>query len=108
MSPRNSSASAGDSADRRERARSALSTLSAVGAALAGAGAGALLWKSLLPLAWVVLGIGLFSHLIGMVGVQRLLASTGYEPPIWQRLAYWLCWTIIALIIVIWMWGLVR
>jgi hypothetical protein len=108
MSSWDSSASAANSADRRERARSALSTLSAVGAAVAGAGAGALLWKSLLPFAWAVLGIGLFSHLIGMVGVRQLLASAGYSPPLWQRLAYWLCWVIIAVIAIIWMWSLVR
>jgi hypothetical protein len=86
--------------DHRERNRSALATLSAVGAALAGVGVGALLWRSLLPLAWLIVGVGIISHLVGMVGVRRLLAYEGYNPPRWQRVAYWLCWIIISVVVV--------
>ena len=86
--------------DGRERTRSALATLSTVGAALAGAGMGALFWRSLLPLAWMVVAVGLVSHLVGMVGVRRLLAADGYEAPGWQRAAYWLCWVTIAIVVV--------
>ena len=79
-----------------ERARSALTTLSTVGAAIAGAGVGALLASAVAPIAWWVVGVGLTSHLVGMVGVRRLLLSGGYQVPAWQRVAYWLCWAAVA------------
>ena len=79
-----------------ERSRSALTSLSAVGAALAGAGIGALLGTQLRPLAWWILAIGILAHLVGMVGARNLLASAGYHPPAWQVAAYWLCWALIA------------
>ena len=82
-----------------ERARSALTTLSTVGAAIAGAGVGALLGPALAPIAWWVVGVGLLSHLVGMVGVRRLLTSKGYQVPAWQRVAYWLCWVAVAAIV---------
>ncbi len=81
---------------RTERERSALMTLSTVGAAIAGAGAGAVLSAALLPLAWLILAIGTIAHLFGMVGTRRLLAAGGYHPPGWQRTSYWLCWAAIA------------
>ena len=81
---------------RRERQRSALTTLSAVGAAVAGAGVGALLASALAPIAWWIIAVGLGSHLVGMVGVRRLLSSSGYHAPVWQQAAYWLCWAAIA------------
>ena len=83
---------------RLERSRSALTTLSAVGAALAGAGVGALLGTELKPLAWWIFTIGIIAHLVGMVGVRRVLASAGYRPPAWEVAAYWLCWAAIAAI----------
>ena len=82
-----------------ERSLSALTSLSAVGAALAGAGIGALLGSELRPLAWWILAIGILAHLVGMVGVRRVLASSGYQPPAWSVAAYWLCWAAIAAII---------
>jgi len=107
----------------RKRARAALTTLSAVGArladsrslttviltparrflacvfALAGAGVGALLGAELRPLAWWIVAIGILAHLVGMVGVRKLLAAIGYDPPAWQVGAYWLCWAAIAAIV---------
>lgn len=82
----------------RERTRSALMTLSTIGAAVAGAGTGALLASSLRPLAWIIVAVGLIAHLFGMVGVRRVLSTSGYVPPSWQRAAYWLCWAAIAAI----------
>ena len=84
---------------RLERTRSALSTLSTVGAAIAGTAVGALLATALLPMVWVVLGVGLAAHLVGMVGMRRFLARKGYDAPPWQRAAYWLCWLAIAAVI---------
>lgn len=83
---------------RTERVRAALTTLSTVGVAVAGAGIGALLASTLSPVAWWIIAVGLASHLVGMVGVRRVLSSSGYSPPGWQRLAYWLCWAAIGVI----------
>ena len=79
-----------------ERSRSALTTLSTVGAAMAGAAVGALLEPALRPIAWIVLAVGLASHLFGMIGVRRLLTKGGYQAPFWQKAAFWLCWIAIA------------
>jgi hypothetical protein len=81
-----------------ERIRSALTTLSTVGAAVAGAGVGALLSSALAPVAWGFVAVGVISHLLGMVGVRRLLSSAGYQIPAWQRFGYWLCWAAIGAI----------
>ena len=51
-------------------------------------------------LAWWILGVGLVSHLLGMLGVRQLLTRTGYKPPAWQQAAYWLCWAAIGAIII--------
>lgn len=74
----------------------ALASLSDTSAA--GVGIGALLAEDLRPLAWLVLGGGIMVHLVGMVGLRRLLAGTGYQPAAWERLLYRLCWLIIAAI----------
>ena len=84
-----------------ERSRSALTTLSVVGAAVAGAAVGSMLDTELKPIAWWIFTIGITAHLVGMVGVRRLLAQTGYEPPAWQVSAFWLCWAAIAVIVAI-------
>jgi hypothetical protein len=83
----------------RERRRAALTTLGTVGAAVAGAGIGALLAPTLLPFAWAIVAVGVISHLVGMVGLRSLLASAGYRAPAWQRLGYWLCWAAIAVVL---------
>ena len=91
-----------------ERSRSALTSLSAVGAALAGAGVGALLGSEIKPVAWWILAIGILAHLVGIIGVRRVLASSGYQPPAWQVAAYWLCWASIAAITAFGLMELVR
>lgn len=87
-------------AQAREPARSALTTLSTVGAAVAGAGVGALLATALRPVVWPLIAVGLVAHLTGMVGTRRLLTSTGYTAPGWQQAAYWLCWAAIGVILI--------
>lgn len=83
----------------QERTRSALTTLSVVGAAVAGAGVGALLGADLRPLAWWIFAAGLIAHLVGMVGIRNFLAAGGYFPPPWQKAAYWLCWAAVGIVV---------
>lgn len=83
-----------------ERLRARLTTLSTVGAAVAGAGIGTVLAPTLTPVVWWIIVLGVTSHLLGMVGVRRLLSSAGYRPPLWQHMAYWLCWAGIGIIAV--------
>src|SRR4051794_2318093 len=91
-----------------ERRRQALTTLSTVGAAVAGAGIGALLSHALLPVAALLLVVGIVSHLLGMVGSRQLLASTGYRTARWQTIAYWSCWAAIGLLIPVLAWQFAR
>ena len=78
-----------------ERRRAALAMQSSVGAAVAGAGVGALLAPIIGPAAWLILGVGLLVHIFGMVGTRRFLARGGYTPSRWEQAGYWLCWAII-------------
>ena len=94
--------------DGEERARSALTSLSTVGAALAGLGLGALIAPTLSEVAAAVLAVGIVAHLIGMVGLRRKLFAAGYRPPLWQRLAYWLCWATIAAVLAYAVWEAMR
>ena len=91
-----------------ERTRSALSTLSTVGAPVAGAAVGALIAPALRPIVWIVLAVGLASHLIGMVGVRRFLAGRGYHAPARQHAAYWLCWAAIGALLLFLLWSALR
>ena len=78
-----------------ERRRAASATLSTFGAGVAGLGIGILAAGHLGSLAWPILVCGVAVHLVGMVGVRRAASATGYEPAIWEKIAYWLCWTAI-------------
>lgn len=98
----------GEPDQRREEMRSALTTLSVVGAAVAGGGVGVLLAPALRPIAWLIVAVGLASHLIGMVGIRRLLSKQGYRPPGWQVAAFWFCWAAIAAILVYSVWEAAR
>jgi hypothetical protein len=91
-----------------ERRRSALASLSAVGAAVAGAGVGALIGPKIIAIAWPAVLAGLVAHLVGMVGMRRLQSATGYRTPGWQTTAYWLCWAVIGVILLFGLWKLVR
>jgi len=82
-----------------ERMRSALTTLSVMGAAVAGAGVGSLLGSDLWPLAWWIFAVGVLAHLVGMVGIRNFLAVGGYDPPTWQKAAYWLCWVAVGIVV---------
>ena len=83
----------------QESTRSALTTLSVAGAAVAGAGVGSLLGADLRPLAWWIFAVGLIAHLVGMVGIRNFLAAGGYVPPAWQKVAYWLCWAAVGIVV---------
>jgi len=78
-----------------ERRRNAAILLSSVGAGLAGIGLGMMAGPSLSRLKWVVLGIGIFVPLAGMVGRRRLQRDQGYPLARWEQLGYWLCWAAI-------------
>lgn len=91
-----------------ERDRAALRSLSTVGAAVAGLGLGALIAPTLSEVAGVALLVGVLVHLCGMVGLRRKLFAAGYCPPPWQRFAYWLCWGMIAAVVVYVAWVVVR
>jgi len=78
-----------------DRARAALGSLSAVGAGVAGFGAGVLFADRVPALAWPALVGGVVVHLFGMVGAMRLQSAEGYRPARLERFGYWACWLII-------------
>lgn len=82
------------------RARAAFGSLSAVGAAVAGFGAGILFAGPLRALAWPAMIIGIGVHLFGMVGTMRLQSASGYIPSSIERIGSWFCWVIIAALLV--------
>jgi hypothetical protein len=82
------------------RTRAALGSLSAAGAAVAGFGVGVLFAGALAPLAWPAVIVGVVSHLIGMLGTMRLHSAQGYKPSAIEKIGYWLCWAIIAALLV--------
>jgi hypothetical protein len=90
------------------RARTALGSLSAVGAAVAGFGAGVLFAGPLRAMAWPAVIIGIGVHLFGMVGTMRLQSASGYIPSAIERIGYWFCWAIIAALLVYAVMELVR
>jgi hypothetical protein len=79
-----------------EQRRNASLLLSTTGAAVAGIGLGALLGDALRPEAVAILVMGIFAHLVGMIGNRRAQLSTGYHFRWWEVGAYWLCWALIA------------
>ena len=40
--------------------------------------------------------------------LDSAVLAAGYRPPLWQRLAYWLCWATIAAVLVYAVWEAVR
>ena len=89
---------------RVERQRAASATLSTFGAGMAGLGIGILAAGPLGSLAWPILVCGVAVHLVGMVGARRVATAVGYEPAIWEKVAYWLCWIVILGLGVIVLW----
>lgn len=78
---------------------SGFSSLSSVGAALAGFGAGLLLADPLAFAALPSLLVGLTVHVYGMVGAARLRRETGHLPGLWQMSGYWVCWLTMAVLV---------
>ena len=75
---------------------------------MAGIALGVILSSALRPIAWPMLAAGIGIHLFGMVGIRRLLSSTGYRPGVVEQAGYWLCWTIIAAVLLYGAWALIR
>lgn len=82
-----------------DRADSAARLLATTGAALAGAGIGALFAGMIGSLAVAVLATGVIAHVIGMVGHRRAQESAGYRYAPWEIVAYWLCWVLIVALV---------
>ena len=82
------------------RTGATLASLSAIGAAVAGFGVGVLLATDLKPLAWPAVVVGIAVHLFGMVGATRIRTAGGYMPSVAERAGFWLCWAIIAALLV--------
>jgi hypothetical protein len=77
------------------RSEYALNLLSVTGAAVAGLGLGAVFHNFLQPVAILLALAGLASHAIGMWGRSQLASE---NPPLWQSVAYWSCWAVLALL----------
>ena len=63
-----------------------------------------------MALKWTVLGVGLVAHLAGMVGRRRIQHEQSDQLARWERVGYWVCWGLIAALIVyaatVAVWGL--
>ena len=83
-----------------ERRRRALNMMSSIGAALAGIGVGIYLASPLALAAPLILAVGLIAHLYGMVGTRRMLGESSVAPALWEQAGYWVCWILIAGVLV--------
>jgi hypothetical protein len=70
------------------------------GAGVLGAGLGALLADWAAPYAMALLALGALLHGWGMLEKRRL--DAGAALPLWSRSLYWLCWIVLAALMV-WM-----
>jgi hypothetical protein len=80
--------------------RAWLELLGGVGAAILGAGVALVFRYVLAPLAVPLLLVGLVAHGLGMWGKHRLDASGSTAMPPWTLWAYWVCWALIAGLVV--------
>lgn len=87
---------------------SGFSSLSSVGAALAGFGAGLLLADPFALAALPTLLAGLAVHIYGMTGAARLRREAGHMPGLWQVTGDWLCWLTIAVLVAYVAWGVAQ
>ena len=78
---------------------SGFASLSSVGAALAGFGAGLLLVDPLAFAALPSLVVGLSVHVYAMTGAARLRREADHLPTLWQASSYWVCWLTIAILV---------
>jgi hypothetical protein len=68
------------------------------GAGVLGIGLGALLAQWAAPFAVVLLVLGVLLHGWGMVEKHRLEA--GATSPSWSKALYWICWVLLALLMI--------
>lgn len=73
---------------------------SGVGALVLGAGLGALFPSWFAPAAGLVTVSGLALHAFGMWDKHRLEAANETENPLWVTALYWLCWLLLAGVLV--------
>jgi membrane-bound ClpP family serine protease len=85
-----------DHIDRRETAAMLLST---TGAAIAGAGFGLIFSRLLQPYGAAVLIVGIVAHLVGMISRRRAQSSQNYVRAAWEVASYWICWSLIILLL---------
>jgi hypothetical protein len=74
--------------------------LSAAGVFLLGAGVGAWFGEVLMKFAVVLLVGGGLIHGLSMYGKHRLETAGGMAQPLWYRILYWLCWSLLAILAV--------
>lgn len=74
-------------------------TLSALGAAFVGLGAGLLLDLDLPALAWGLLVGGVATHAIGMRYLHQRRQGHVDQQPKWLEVLYWVCWAVLILVI---------
>jgi hypothetical protein len=73
---------------------------SSLGAGVLGVGFGALLADQLRGLGVPVLVLGLLLHAWGMADNRRLQAKAGAPTVWWSTLLYWICWVLLAALVV--------
>ncbi len=86
--------------DTAMRQQNAAMLLSTTGAALGGVGVGVLLSDFLGGLGIAILLIGLLAHGVGMLGRRRAQRAQGHDYSRAELGAYWLCWVLIAIVLV--------
>lgn len=69
----------------------------ATGAGVLGVGLGALLAQWTAPYAMLLLVMGVLLHGWGMLEKHRL--EEGAQVPVWSTILYWVCWAVLALLI---------
>ena len=82
-----------------DRLENAAMLLSTTGATIAGAGFGLLFLWLLQPYGAAILIVGVVAHLIGMISKRRAQASQDYVRAGWEIASYWICWSLIVLLI---------
>jgi hypothetical protein len=73
---------------------------SSLGAGVLGVGLGALLASHLRGLGVPVLLLGALLHAWGMADKHRLEAKAGVPTVWWSTLLYWICWVLLAALVV--------
>lgn len=70
--------------------------LSTVGAALLGAGLALFAASWLSDWKYVLAIVGLLMHSLGMYGKRAWEKRAGMPRPLWEEIAYWGCWVVLA------------